>query len=223
MQGTVYVGSHPEFAGEERILWFKLEQGPGADGRIYPTVYSLWHNPRLVPLLYTPAFVMGKLFGGADLMTPGLANEPPFPSGAVKGSVVAVSSLDSPTVPLFVGVCEIDVAGLGDVQGTKGHAVRGLHWEGDELWSWSSSSRPGQPAPEFLEGWSEETRDVEETLENLKLEDKDREGQGKGITMHQETPETVEDEPEEPEKEPTVKGEQDCFAILSIHYVLTSN
>lgn len=205
--GTVYVGSHPEFAGEERILWFKLEQGPGADGRIYPTVYSLWHNPRLVPLLYTPAFVMGKLFGGADLMTPGLANDPPFPSAAVKGATVAVSSLDSPTVPLFVGVCEIDVSALGDVQGSKGHAVRGLHWEGDELWSWSSSSRPGQPAPEFLEGWGEETQDVEEALEDLKLGEKGEEKE-QGEVLDQ----TVEEEPEEPEKEPTVKGE--CYLQL---------
>lgn len=194
VQGTFYVGSHPEFGSEERILWFKLEQGPGADGRIYPTVYSLWHNPRLVPLLYTPAFVMGKLFGGADLMTPGLANDPPFPSGAVKSSAVAVSSLDSPTVPLFVGVCDIDVASLGNVQGSKGRAVYGLHWEGDEVWAWTSSSRPGQPAPEFLEGWDEETTtDVEEAFEELTVDEKQ--------------PEEEEEEEEEPEKEPTVTGE----------------
>ncbi|CRG89742.1 Endoglucanase-4 [Talaromyces islandicus] len=210
VQGTVYVGSHPEFAGEERILWFKLEQGPGADGRIYPTVYSLWHNPRLIPLLYTPAFVMGKLFGGADLMTPGLANDPPFPSAAVKGATVAVSSLDSPTVPLFVGVCEIDVAGLGDVQGSKGHAVRGLHWEGDELWSWSSSSRPGQPAPEFLEGWDEETRDVEEAVEKLQLGETEGEG---GVSLGKE----AEEEPEEPEKEPTVKEIETAFVKAFIY------
>lgn len=140
-------------------------------------------------------------------MTPGLANDPPFPSAAVKGATVAVSSLDSPTVPLFVGVCEIDVSALGDVQGSKGHAVRGLHWEGDELWSWSSSSRPGQPAPEFLEGWGEETQDVEEALEDLKLGEKGEEKE-QGEVLDQ----TVEEEPEEPEKEPTVKGE--CYLQL---------
>jgi translation initiation factor 2D len=208
VHGTVYVGSYPEFAGEERILWFKLEQGPGADGRIYPTVYSLWHNPRIIPLLLTPQPVMQKLFGGADLMTPGLANEPPFPTGATKGSAVAVASLDSPSVPGFVGICEIDVAGLGDVRGAKGHAVRGMHWEGDELWAWSSSSRPGQPAPEFLEGWDKSVDDVEEAVDELTLEDSERrqEAEGNGGLSLSEAPEQTFEDILEPEKEPTTKG-----------------
>lgn len=205
VQGTVYAGSHPEFGGEERILWFKIEQGPGADGRLYPTVYSLWHIPRILPLLYTPALVMRKLFGGADLMTPGLANEPPFPSKAVKGAAVAVASLDNPTVPVFVGVCEINVSELGEVQGTKGHAVRGLHWEGDELWSWSASSRPGQPAPEYLEGWDEETKDVEDAVQELTLKEQETEAQ-QGVPLDGEAQEAPEQEPLEPEAEPTVKG-----------------
>ncbi|KAL1997463.1 hypothetical protein VTN49DRAFT_903 [Thermomyces lanuginosus] len=207
VQGTVYVGSHPEFNGEERILWFRIEQGPGADGRIYPTVYTLWHVPRLVPLLHTPAFVMGKLFGGADLMTPGLANGPPFPKGAVKGATVAVASLDRPSVPVFVGVCEIDIASLGEVQGAKGHAVRGVHWEGDELWSWSSSSRPGQPGPEALEGWSDDVKDVENAVEGLALEDKD-EG---GVPVAQASEDQPEPAQEEPEKEPTQKEIEEAF------------
>ncbi|KAL1969350.1 hypothetical protein VTN77DRAFT_9543 [Rasamsonia byssochlamydoides] len=214
VQGTVYVGAHPETPGEERILWFKLEHGPGADGRIYPTVYSLWHNPRLVPLLHTPGLVMRKLFGGADLMTPGLANGPPFPAGAVKGSTVAVASLDKPTVPVFVGVCEIDVAGLGEVQGAKGHAVRGVHWEGDELWAWSSSSRPGQPSPEFLEGWDQEVNDIEEGVDELTLEEKQREEkldeQG-GVSLSESPEQQPESVPIEPEKEPTTKEIEEAF------------
>lgn len=209
VQGTVYVGTHP--GGEERILWFRLEHGPGTDGRLYPTVYTLWHNPRLVPLLHTPELVMKKLSGGADLMTPGLANGPPFPECAVKGAIVAVASLDRPTVPLFVGVCEIDVAALGEVRGAKGHAVRGVHWEGDELWAWSSSARPGQPAPQFLEGWDEEINDIEEGVKELKLEEEEEAGEKPvepdgGVSVS----ETPEEQPEEPpieeEKEPTTKG-----------------
>lgn len=200
------MGSHPEYADEERILWFKIEQGPGADGRIYPTVYSLWHNARILPLLHTPAFVMGKLFGGADLMTPGLANGPPFPSGAVKGAAVAVASLDHRTVPVFLGVCEIDVAGLGEVQGTKGHAVRGLHWEGDELWAWSSSSRPGQSAPEYLEGWDDEVKSANEAVEQLSLKDEQTETQESTKPNDGEAQTVVEETPLEAEPEPTTKG-----------------
>lgn len=172
VQGIVYVGAHP--GEDERVLWFKVEHGPGNNKRLYPTVYTLWNNPNLVPLLYTPEMVMRKLHGGADLMTPGLANEPPFPAKAVKDSVVAVASCDKHTVPAFVGVCEIDVSALGEVQGTKGHAVRGLHWEGDELWAWSSTSRPGRPAPEYIEGWDEEEIDeVEQGVGELTLDEKE--------------------------------------------------
>ncbi|KAJ5166857.1 uncharacterized protein N7482_005638 [Penicillium canariense] len=207
VQGIVYVGTLPD--GDERVLWFKVEHGPGADKRMYPTVYTLWHNPNLLPLLYTPEMVMRKLRGGADLMTPGLANEPPFPKRAVQGAVVAVAGLDRETVPLFVGVCEIDVSALGEVQGTKGHAVRGLHWEGDELWAWSSSSRPGRPAPEYLKGWDEEESETEETKEavgELTLEEKD-------VAVSEipdDAPGTGED-PAVEEKEPTTKEVDDAF------------
>lgn len=204
VQGIVYVGAHE---GEERVLWFKLEHGPGADRRLYPTIYMLWQNPNLVPLLYTPELVMRKLHGGADLMTPGLANEPPFPEKAKQGAVVAVASLDRNTVPLFVGICEIDVSALGEVQGTKGHAVRGLHWVGDELWSWSSSSRPGRPAPDYLQGWDEAAVDeLEEGVGEMTVEEKDASAE----TVEEppsEAPKPVE-EPEVEEKEPTTKGVQ---------------
>jgi translation initiation factor 2D len=209
VQGTVYVGTHSD--GEERVLWFRIDQGPGADKRLYPTVYTLWHNPKIVPLLYTPELVMRKLRGGADLMTPGLANEPPFPERAVKGAVVAVSSLDRETVPLFVGICEIDVSALGEVQGTKGHAVRGIQWEGDELWAWSPSLRPGVAAPEYIQGWDEEevseeaeVGEVEEGVQGLALEAQGQEA-GEVQTGEPAEEEAIED-PVVEEKEPTTKG-----------------
>ncbi|KAL4978393.1 hypothetical protein BDW66DRAFT_19223 [Aspergillus desertorum] len=209
VQGTVYVGTHND--GEERVLWFKIDQGPGAEKRLYPTVYTLWHNPNIVPLLHTTEFVMGKLRSGADLMTPGLANKPPFDERAVKGAVVAVASLDRVTVPLFVGICEIDISALGEVRGAKGHAVRGIQWEGDELWAWSPSSRPGAPAPEYLKGWDEAeeegTAGVEEKVGGLELEDND--GQAVKVDAAESADETV----GEPivEKEPTTKEIDDAF------------
>ena len=187
------------------MLWFKVEHGPGSDKRLYPTVYTLWHNPDLVSLLYTPEMVMQKLRGGADLMTPGLANEPPFPARAVPGAVVAVAGLDNYTVPRFVGICEIDVSTLKEVQGTKGHAVRGLHWEGDELWAWSPSSRPGRPAPAYLKGWDEDQNDTEElnsAVEGLALEETAEEA----IEASHETPVAEDEEPAVQEPEPTTKG-----------------
>ena len=93
-------------------------------------------------------------------MTPGLTLGPPFPVKATKGAIVAIASYQNPSVPVVVGECEIDVAGLTSVRGSKGHAVKGLHWHGDEIWSWSRNNRPGTDPPDRLEGWHEE-QDVE--------------------------------------------------------------
>ncbi|KAK4633928.1 Translation machinery-associated protein 64 [Fulvia fulva] len=168
--GTVYVGSQD---GEEaRILWFQV------DGRMYPTVYTLWRNPDMVPLLHTPGIVVKKLQGGADLMTPGLAGGPPFPPNAKKGAIVAVASTDNPSVPVAVGVCEIDVSALERVQGAKGHAVENMHWAGDELWNYSTGSKPGQEPPEEIDGWVKvlEARGLAEKVQEMSLDAGEGEG-----------------------------------------------
>lgn len=177
VSGTIYVGSHPE--QEERILWFQIDQ---SDQRIYPTVYTLWHNPGLVPLLHTQGFVVQKLQTGADLMTPGLSRGPPFPEKAKKDAVVAVASTERSTVPAFVGVCEIDVSALEKVQGAKGHAVRGLHWEGDELWAWSNVGAGGRHPPESIDGWDRPSDLVglSRGVEGMALSEDDGDGQEDG-------------------------------------------
>ncbi|KAI4114022.1 MAG: hypothetical protein LQ345_005118 [Seirophora villosa] len=179
VSGTVYVGAHP--GDEQRVLWIKFEE------RLIPTVYTLWRNPMIVPLLHTPDIVLRKLQGGADLMTPGLARGPPFPIKATKGSVVAIASLEKPSVPMVVGVCEIDVVSLQEVRGAKGHAVRGEHWHGDEIWAWSAGGGTGGQAPTELQGW-ENNADVSgltESMDNVVVEDSDDEpGQG-GVSVQQ--------------------------------------
>ncbi|KAL8749501.1 MAG: hypothetical protein Q9184_006786 [Pyrenodesmia sp. 2 TL-2023] len=180
VSGTVYVGAHP--GEEQRVLWIKLED------RLIPTVYTLWRNPRIVPLLHTPDIVLQKVRGGADLMTPGLARGPPFPSGAVKDSVVAVASLEKPTVPMVVGTCQMDVASLQEVRGAKGHAIRGDHWHGDEIWMWSSGGRVGGQAPDDLPAWDsgDDRSALANKLDGAAIEDSDDEhGQG-GVPVHQE-------------------------------------
>jgi translation initiation factor 2D len=178
VSGTIYVGGQD--GQEARVLWFQIE------GRIYPSVYTLWRNPNVVPLLHTHEFVMQKLKGGADLMTPGLAAGPPFPPKARKDTIVAIASTERPTVPMAVGFCAIDVSALGKVQGTKGHAVENMHWVGDELWSYSLASRPGQEAPEEIEGWGKvlEERGLIEKADALALDDQD---EGGGVPLEAET------------------------------------
>ncbi|KAI9729218.1 MAG: hypothetical protein M1834_007010 [Cirrosporium novae-zelandiae] len=226
VSGTIYVGAHP--GEEQRVLWVKINE------RIYPTVYTLWHNPRLVPLLFTPSFVMQKLHGGADLMTPGLAG-PPFPETAKKGATVAVATIENPSVPLFVGTCEIDISSLQNVRGAKGRAVRGVHWEGDELWSWSSSGKPGGVVPDSLEGWlPSESNQVMEDIQKLQITDEEEEQDG-GVSLNvgatstgkQVTHEAHDDIAETVEIEPlSTKEIDDIFHkafLYSIHQAKTSH
>jgi len=171
VQGTVYIGSHE--GSEQRILWFSV------DDKLYPTVYTLWRNPGMLPLLHTPSVVVQRLQGGADLMTPGLAG-PPFPAGAVQNAVVAIASLDSPSVPVAVGVCEVDVSALKETRGAKGHAVKTVHWSGDEIWEWSTSGKSGTIAPDSLEGWLD---GVAKDVQNMHLDDDHEEGDEGGVSL----------------------------------------
>lgn len=188
--GTLYVGSQD--GQEARILWFERR------GKLYPTVYTLWRNPDIVPLLHTHEFVMQKLQGGADLMTPGLAAGPPFPKKARKDVVVGIASTERPTVPMAVGTCEIDVCSLDKVQGIKGHAVENLHWSGDELWSFSLKSIPGQNPPGEIEGWAKvlEERGLVESTGTLKLEEDHDENGGVSVGDKQQADVNVEAEHE---------------------------
>ena len=120
-------------------------------------------------------------------MTPGLAG-PPFPQKAKKGSVVAVASLSKPSVPMIVGSCEIDISSLGEVQGVKGHAVRGVHWSGDELWSWSANGQTGGPPPDEIRGCMDGPQKQDaaaKAMEDLDLEDDDEQG---GVALDPEAP-----------------------------------
>lgn len=180
VSGTVYVGAHPN--AEARVLWVQYGKNPA----LIPTVYTLWHNPGLVPLLHTPDFVVEqKLRQGADLMIPGLfkASGTVWDPRAVKGSVVAVGGITRDTVPVWVGTCDVDVSQLGDdFRGQKGVAAKGLHWEGDEIWNWSAvAGAGGRASPATLEGWTGLSSDVEHAMGNMSLDvtdEKDEEAGG---------------------------------------------
>ena len=130
-------------------------------------------------------------------MIPGLARGPPFPSKTTKGAVVAIASLEKPSIPMVVGVCEIDVSKLREVQGAKGHAVRGEHWDGDEIWAWSSSGKPGASAPDEIIGWDIENghADIREGVGHLAVDDHEEDAEEGGVPLEKEVEDTHRIEP----------------------------
>ena len=173
-------------------------------------------------------------------MIPGLARGPPFPSKATKGAVVAIASLEKPSVPTVVGICEIDVSKLEEVQGAKGHAVRGEHWDGDEIWAWSSGGKPGASSPDEIIGWDTDNGhpDLSEGVAHLAVDDHEEDADEGGVPLETKVEDTqkiearneyVEGEdprsygkPDENEKELSTKGMARvhvlaCIRILSIY------
>lgn len=109
-------------------------------------------------------------------MVPGLIG-PPFPDAAKKGKLVAIASSESPSVPLVVGVCEVDVCGLTRVVGEMGRAVRVVHWVGDEIFNYGGH---GGIVPDNIDLPVENgVAEVVEELGGVLLEEKG-DGKGKG-------------------------------------------
>lgn len=125
-------------------------------------------------------------------MAPGLAGGPPFPAKATKDAIVAIASIERPSVPVVIGICEIDIASLTKVQGAKGHAVRSEHWEGDELWAWSASGNAGIPGPDTIDAWVLTGREAELHAKTAKLAIEDDRSNGEeedgGILLKSEAP-----------------------------------
>ena len=168
-------------------------------------------------------------------MTPGLARGPPFPSKATKGAVVAIASLEKPSVPMVVGICEIDISKLQEVQGAKGHAVRGEHWDGDEIWAWSSSGKPGTSAPGEIIGWDTDNGDADlrEGVGHLAVDDHEEDADEGGVPLEKEVEDTQKVEPRnenvegehpqsyekaaEDEKQLSTKGMTRVHALARLH------
>lgn len=120
--------------------------------------------------MLTHAPVLERLVGGADLMVPGLVG--PFPAGAMTGRLVGIADVERPSVPIVVGVCEIDVARLARTVGEKGRAVRVLHWVGDEVYKHGSGG--GGEVPQAIGAAEDvEVEKVTEKVQKLEVSEKD--------------------------------------------------
>ncbi|KAK9386225.1 hypothetical protein V1515DRAFT_572802 [Lipomyces mesembrius] len=165
--GIIYVGEEGS-----KPLWLKLN-----DEILIPTVFTLWKCPFLLPIVQTWNPVIEKLRNGADLMLPGLI--PPFPLTLKIGSIVAIASAERPSVPLAVGICNIDLGTITQVQGRHGKAILIMQCYGDELPFRGKVSVPAKLDLDFpkLEDKNALTSDIEngeiekiaKSIENLDL------------------------------------------------------
>ncbi|KAF4568396.1 hypothetical protein EYR40_010196 [Pleurotus pulmonarius] len=111
-------------------LWFSV--GKDSD-ELIPTVYTMWKHPALLPWISTPAAVIPKLIGGADLMIPGVVQwSPDIAEGQLVAIVQYTSGESKRGYPLAVG--HMSVSGEILQQDGKGKAVYVKHTWKDTLW-----------------------------------------------------------------------------------------
>ncbi|EPS40105.1 hypothetical protein H072_6061 [Dactylellina haptotyla CBS 200.50] len=230
VNGIIYSGTYPESSilvdGKTRPLWVKSDEG------WFPSVYTCWESREygLLPVVYTHAGVMEKVYGGADLMMPGVigARRKDSNDGVKKGEVVGVADYKNENVVLAVGIAETHI-GVDGGRGEKGKGVRILHWAGDELWGLGGS---GVNPPDSLDvAWTNSGTEAEQdggvSLEGLNIGDggeevSDKLDKGKAP---EKLPEDDEDSDEPQFPELTTAEIDSAFRnalIYSLHSVLAS-
>ncbi|XP_048081416.1 eukaryotic translation initiation factor 2D isoform X2 [Ursus arctos] len=133
---TVYVcGGNP--------ILFELEKN------LYPTVYTLWSYPDLLPTFTTWPLVLEKLVGGADLMLPGLVVPPAGLPQVQKGDLCAMALVGN-RAPVAIGVAAMSTAEML-TSGLKGRGFSVLHTYRDHLWQSGDKSSPPSMAPLALD------------------------------------------------------------------------
>ncbi|KAH9915323.1 uncharacterized protein B0H18DRAFT_886092 [Fomitopsis serialis] len=137
------------FSVEGDPLWFTIGKNSVA---LIPTVYTLWKRPDLLPFLSTPAPVVPKLVGGADLMIPGVVQHSP---GLQADQLVAITQYHREKLgyPIAVGRSAVDEQKLAKAEESdvKGKAVYVLHTWKDALWEMGASKGQDVPEPSFVE------------------------------------------------------------------------
>lgn len=120
LTGTIY------FDSDEIPTWFQTR-----DSQLYPSLFTCWKCPYILPLVKTHEPVIGVLGKGADLMLPGTI--PPFDVRATKNAIVGIVSKEKPNVIMAVGVCRLNLTQFDYVVGRSGMTVEIIHHFDDEL------------------------------------------------------------------------------------------
>ncbi|XP_052871538.1 eukaryotic translation initiation factor 2D-like, partial [Anopheles cruzii] len=122
------------YTSDKRPMFFEH------NGRLIPTVYTLWVCPDLVPAFTTHSTVLPKLANGADLMIPGVVKQGTNLASwgrHQRDDIVAVN-LTSNRAAVGVGLLAHSSSDLY-MCGGHGVCVRMLHVFGDKLWGMEPS------------------------------------------------------------------------------------
>ncbi|GAA6082406.1 eukaryotic translation initiation factor 2D, partial [Tachysurus ichikawai] len=115
-------------------VFFQLEK------QLYPTVYTLWRYPNLLPAFTTWLPVVQKLTGGADLMLPGVVVSSAGLPDVNQGDCCVVNVVSN-RAPVAVGTAAMSSREMR-TGGMKGKGVNVLHTYMDQLWAFGDKSTP---------------------------------------------------------------------------------
>lgn len=181
------------YTAEKRPMFFEFQD------RLYPTVYSLWLVPSLVPYFTTHAQVLPKLANGAHLMMPGVVKQGSDLKsfGRFQRDQIVAVNLTSNASAVGVGTLAKDSEDMY-MSGGHGVCVNMLHVFGDKLWGMEQTvtqqiplSQPVVKAPSLNNDQDfpalgaeppkrEEVKVVQQELENLNVNN-DQDG-GTGVS-----------------------------------------
>uniref|UniRef100_A0A8C1RWD6 Eukaryotic translation initiation factor 2D n=1 Tax=Cyprinus carpio TaxID=7962 RepID=A0A8C1RWD6_CYPCA len=142
-------------------IFFLLEK------QLFPTVYTLWRYPTMLPAFVTWPPVLQKLTGGADLMLPGVVVTADGLPEVQQGDCCAVTLVMN-RAPVAVGTAAVSSAEMRK-SGMKGRGVNILHTYMDQLWVFGDKSHPpvmpvtNSPAEVEGEECEEEEQEVKDS------------------------------------------------------------
>ncbi|XP_056319123.1 eukaryotic translation initiation factor 2D [Danio aesculapii] len=151
-------------------IFFQLEK------QLFPTVYTLWRCPNMLPAFTTWPPVLQKLSGGADLMLPGVVISTSGLPEVNRGECCAVTLVMN-RAPVAVGTAAMSSAEMRNSE-MKGKGVNILHTYMDQLWAFGDKTHPPvipvTNSPTQVEGEGEECEEEEEEVkdssENIAVE-----------------------------------------------------
>ncbi|SOV22444.1 translation initiation factor SUI1, putative [Plasmodium sp. DRC-Itaito] len=108
---------------------------------IYPTVYTLWKFPKMIPcfVIYPPASEF--LLRGADLMIPGICKEIDNTDKMKEGCIWGVRVFNNPYL-FAVGDCAIEYNNNKMFYDLKGKCLKLVHIFNDEIWKLGPQNVP---------------------------------------------------------------------------------